>query len=156
MAQEIERKFLVLRDKWQPKDKGERICQGYLSEDKERTVRVRLKGEKAFLTVKGKNDGISRAEFEYEIPVKDGEAMLKLCRKPLVEKIRYCEEVAGHVWEIDCFYGANDGLIMAEVELANAVEEVILPSWAGKEVSADSRYYNANLRQHPYCEWKKD
>lgn len=155
MAKEIERKFLVKPGLWQPQDAGTTIRQGYLSSAKERVVRVRTKGSKAFITVKGITKGIARSEFEYQIPMEDADAMLTdLCEQPLIEKVRYLETYGGHTWEIDKFFGDNDGLIVAEVELAN--EETILekPAWVGEEVSADPRYFNSNLIQKPYRQWK--
>lgn len=155
MGKEIERKYLVDPSVWRPKDSGVRMRQGYLNSAKERTVRVRLAGERAFLTVKGPNDGIVRAEFEYEVPVADAKELLDLCEQPLIEKIRYCESFGQRLWEIDCFFGANEGLLMAEVELEREDEQPQLPKWAGEEVSDDPRYYNANLIAHPYGTWGK-
>lgn len=154
MAKEIEKKYLVKKELWQPKDEGICIRQGYLSSVKERVVRVRIKGEKGFLTVKGANHGIERLEFEYEIPLADAQAMLELCEQPRIEKIRYHEVFAGQLWEIDKFFGANEGLLVAEIELDAAEEEVVLPAWAGKEVSAEERYYNSNLIKRPYEIWE--
>lgn len=155
MAVEIERKFLV-KEGWQPNSAGVRIAQGYLSAVPERTVRVRIKGEKGYLTVKGKNQGISRAEFEYEIPVSDAEAMLALCEQPPVEKTRYLEAYEGHTWEIDIFTGANEGLRVAEIELPSEDADFVKPDWAGEEVSGDARYYNSSLSRHPYQQWAAD
>lgn len=154
MATEIERKFLV-KESWQPCSEGVKIAQGYLSTVPERTVRVRLKGEKGFLTVKGKNQGICRAEFEYEIPAADAEAMLELAEQPVLSKTRYLEQHGGHIWEIDVFAGENRGLVVAEIELAQADEDFVRPEWLGEEVSGDVRYYNANLIKMPFCLWKK-
>lgn len=155
MATEIERKFLVKQGAWQPKAVATRICQGYLLSSKERVVRVRTKGNRAFLTIKGANNGIVREEFEYEIPVKDAELLLqRFCDQPLLEKLRYQEKHCGHAWEIDVFSGANEGLIVAEVELKAENENLELPAWAGEEVSTDSRYFNVNLIKNPYCCWK--
>ena len=156
MGKEIERKYLINKALWQAPEKRLEIRQGYLSTVKERTVRVRRKGSKSFLTIKGANHGISRAEFEYEIPNEDALYMLEnLCEKPLVEKIRYIVKFKGYVWEVDEFFGANAGLIMAECELQDANEMPEKPCWCGKEVSGDQRYYNSNLIVHPYSEWKK-
>lgn len=155
MAVEIERKFLV-REGWQPQHEGVRIAQGYLSSVPERTVRVRIKGKKGYLTVKGRNEGIRRAEFEYEIPAADAEAMLKLCEQPPVEKTRYLEAYAGHTWEIDIFAGVNAGLRVAEIELPAEDTAFRKPDWAGREVSGDSRYYNSSLSHHPYQEWSAE
>lgn len=154
MAKEIERKFLVQENLWQPQDDGVRIRQGYLSSVRERVVRVRTKGTQGFLTVKGANQGITRLEFEYEVPFAEAEAMLALCEQPLIEKTRYLETIDGHTWEIDCFFGANAGLVVAELELKTADEPFVRPVWLGAEVSGDVRYYNSNLIAQPYCLWK--
>lgn len=154
MAQEIERKFLV-KDSWQPQGAGEKIAQGYLSTVPERTVRVRLKGGKGYLTVKGKNQGICRAEFEYEIPPADAEELLALAEQPILSKIRYREEHGGCIWEIDVFAGENEGLVVAEIELPHVDSEFERPAWLGEEVSGDVRYYNASLIKRPYLLWKK-
>lgn len=153
MAAEIERKFLV-KEGWQPQTEGVRIAQGYLSSVPERTVRVRIKGEKGFLTVKGRNEGTRRAEFEYEIPLLDAEAMLALCEQPLIEKRRFLESYGGFTWEVDVFAGANEGLVVAEIELLTEDAAFIKPHWIGAEVSGDVRYYNSSLIHHPYREWK--
>ena len=152
---EIERKFLV-RPSWKPMDEGAEIRQGYLCREKERTVRVRTKGRKAYLTVKGATEGITRREFEYEIPPEDAEEMLALCEPPLVEKVRHHDQVGDFLWEIDVFHGANEGLVLAEVELPSEDAPFQKPVWAAEEVSGDPRYYNANLIAHPYCEWKDE
>lgn len=154
MAVEIERKFLV-KESWQPRGEGITIAQGYLSTVPERTVRVRIKGDKGFLTVKGKNEGISRAEFEYEIPVDEAEAMLQLAEQPVLAKTRYLEQHGDHLWEIDVFAGENQGLILAEIELSHAEEKFVQPAWLGAEVSHDVRYYNASLIKNPFSLWKK-
>ena len=130
-----------------------RIAQGYLSTVPERTVRVRIKGEKGYLTVKWRNAGIRRAEYEYEIPLADAEAMLELCEQPLIEK-RYLVPCEGYTWEVDVFAGANEGLIVAEIELPAEDTPFEKPAWLGAEVSGDARYYNANLIRHPYRDWK--
>ena len=154
MAKEIERKFLIKSGAWQPQVDGTKIRQGYLSSLKERVVRVRTKGAKAFITIKGITKGITRSEFEYEIPVEDADLLLtNLCEQPLVEKTRYNEEHNGHVWEIDMFFGANKGLVVAEVELTEENEKLEIPVWVGEEVSSDPRYFNSNLIQNPYCKW---
>ena len=155
MAKEIERKFLVKTGAWQPEVVATRICQGYLLSSQARVVRERTKGNKAFLTIKGANNGIVRDEFEYEIPINDAELLLHhYCEQPLLEKLRYQERHCGHEWEIDVFLGANEGLIVAEVELKAENEQLELPAWAGEEVSTDSRYFNVNLIKNPYCCWK--
>lgn len=151
---EIERKFLVKDTIWKPKNDGLCIRQGYLSVDKERTVRVRIKGEKGYLTVKGITRGISRVELEYEIPVSDAVQMLEgLCLRPLVEKTRYVEEYKGQLWEIDVFQGDNQGLVVAEAELFAEDQVLELPKWAGQEVTGDKRYYNSYLSRQPYKTW---
>jgi adenylate cyclase len=128
--------------------------QGYLSSAMERTVRVRLAGDRGYLTVKGLTSGISRSEFEYPIPIADAAAMLdELCERPLIEKTRYCEQFAGRTWEIDVFHGDNNGLVVAEIELANVADQIVLPPWAAQEVSDDSRYFNSNLVANPYKNW---
>ncbi|QIF06236.1 CYTH domain-containing protein [Roseimicrobium sp. ORNL1] len=153
MGQEIERKFLVVGDSWREGAEGTLYRQGYLAKDKERTVRVRVAGTKAYLTIKGCTKGTSRAEYEYEIPLLDAEELLDLCEGPLVEKTRHKIPHAGHTWEVDVFHGDNEGLIMAEVELKSEDEQVEMPGWAGKEVSDDSRYYNSSLSKKPYKTW---
>jgi len=154
MAKEIERKFLV-KASWQPQAEGVKIAQGYLSTVPERTVRVRIKGDKGYLTIKGKNQGISRAEFEYEIPLRDAEELLKLAEQPILSKTRYFEQQDGFTWEIDVFEGENQGLIVAEIELPDEQAAFAEPAWLGKEVSGDVRYYNANLIKNPFSQWEK-
>lgn len=156
MAQEIERKFLVRDDSWRSTAReGKRYCQGYLSVDRGRVVRVRVKEGKGFLTIKGVREGISAAEYEYPIPVEDAEEMLqRLCLHPLIEKTRYEVPYQGLTWEVDVFEGVNRGLVLAEVELASADQTVALPPWAGSEVSSDGRYSNASLVQHPFSTWE--
>ena len=152
--QEIERKFLVGNDSWRPGASGTRFRQGYLSTDPERTVRVRLEGDRGVLTIKGPSRGISRAEFEYPIPAAEAATLLDtLCLQPLIEKTRYRVEHGGHLWEIDEFAGDNAGLVLAEVELSSEDEQVALPPWVGMEVSNDPRYFNANLARHPFSRW---
>lgn len=153
MGTEIERKFLVRDDSWEKTaGEGQQCRQGYLCSGDRKTVRVRIIGNEAFLTIKGPTHGISRAEFEYEIPVADAEAMLQMCDN-LVEKTRYFIQHAGMQWELDVFYGENEGLVMAEIELDSEDQDVDLPSWAGVEVSGDPRYYNAYLARHPFNGW---
>lgn len=150
MAIEIERKFLLKNDTWQNDSRlgeGQAIKQGYLNTDKSRTVRVRTKGEKAYLTIKGKTEGISRAEFEYEIPVEDALELLKLCEASL-EKTRYLLPINNIVWEIDVFEGKHKGLLIAEVELTSEEQAFELPNWIGKEVSGDKCYFNSYLAVH--------
>lgn len=154
MAVEIERKFLIKDSSWMVGAKGKFYCQGYLSREKERTVRVRRVEDKAFLTVKGKNDGPARLEYEYEIPVQDGQELLdNLCEQPLIEKIRYLVPFAEMVWEVDVFRGANIGLVMAEIELLSPEQEVVKPPWLGEEVTGDHRYFNSCLSKRPFSAW---
>jgi adenylate cyclase len=151
---EIERKFLVSGEAWRSEGEGVLFRQGYLSTVAERSVRVRLKGDRAFLTVKGRSEGLSRREFEYEIPTGDAATLLdELCEQPIIEKTRTCIRRGDLVWEVDEFHGVNDGLILAEVELASEHQHVDLPEWIGREVSHDPRYFNANLIANPYSSW---
>jgi len=153
MALEIERKFLVNNGTWR-KEQGVMYRQGYLNSVKERTVRVRIIGDKGYLTVKGISRGAVRAEYEYEIPGVEAEAMLDdLCEKPLIEKMRCKIAYKGFVWEVDEFCGENQGLIVAEVELESEDQKFEKPEWIGEEVTGDPRYFNANLIHHPYCRW---
>ena len=156
MPQEIERKFLVGDDSWRAAaDAGTRYRQGYLSTDPQRIVRVRVGGEKAFVTIKGIARGIARDEYEYPIPVADAEAMLDaLALRPLIEKVRHHVRHAGHLWEVDVFAGDNAGLVVAEVELPSEDTPVELPPWVGAEVSHDPRYSNAALVERPYSKWR--
>lgn len=156
MAQEIERKFLVKNDSWRDAaNRGTAYRQGYLSTERGRVVRVRVKGSQAVLTIKGERIGIAAPEFEYPIPVADAEELLAdLCLRPLIEKVRYEVAHAGLTWEIDVFSGDNEGLVLAEVELESEDQEVELPGWAGPEVSDDRRYSNASLVSSPYRSWK--
>lgn len=158
MSQEIERKFLVLNNNFITKAYDEeKIKQGYLSSNPERTVRVRLKGESAYLTIKGKSsdDGVSRYEWEREIRVSDAEELLLLCEPGLIEKTRYYVLVGDNVFEVDVFVGDNEGLIVAELELADESEQFSRPEWLGEEVTGDKKYYNAELALKPYKEWGK-
>lgn len=150
MALEIERKFLVTSGAWRQGARPCSIRQGYLCLGEDCTVRIRVAGSHAFITVKSKTEGISRAEFEYAIPVADAEAMLaNLCARPLIEKTRYAVDHAGKEWTIDVFEGENDGLVVAEVELAHPGEQVDLPDWVGEEVTSDPRYRNSALVNAP-------
>lgn len=155
MAIEIERKFLVKNEQWRKGVISEtRLRQGYLSTGEGGTVRVRINGERACLTIKGATVGIRRFEFEYEIPLPDAELLLeRVALKPQVEKIRYRVQWGDHIWDLDQFLGENRGLILAEIELETEDERFELPEWAGEEVSADPRYHNSNLVTHPYSEW---
>lgn len=152
MAKEIERKFLVKEGTWR-NVKGTKYRQGYLNSAKERIVRVRTVNDKGYLTIKGITVGASRMEFEYEIPRRDADALLKICEKPLIEKYRYKIEEGGLVWEIDEFLGENQGLIVAEVELGNENQGFSKPDWVEKEVTGDPRYFNSNLIKNPYTKW---
>ena len=154
MGREIERKFLVKGDSWRKGIHGSLYRQGYLSTLKERTVRVRTFDKKGFLTVKGVTTGISRAEYEYEIPFKDaGEMLDSLCERPLIEKKRYRVKHEGMIWEVDVFLGDNEGLVLAEVELENETQQLSLRRWIGEDVSQDPRYFNANLVKNPFTKW---
>lgn len=154
MGKEIERKFLVREDAWKPQGEGIHFKQGYLNSQKERVVRVRIEGTKAKLTIKGVTTGVTRSEFEYVIPVDDAAILLdQLCEKPLIDKHRHVESHGGKNWEIDVFHGDNEGLVVAEIELASEGEKLELPSWAGPEVSSDPRYFNSNLLKNPYSTW---
>ena len=155
MGTEIERKFLVVSDAWRAGARGTLYRQGYLCTTPERTVRVRVAGEKGYLTIKGIRTGLSRAEFEYSIPQDEAQAMLDgLCLKPLIEKTRYRVEHGGLVWEVDEFAGENAGLVIAEVEIEREDQDVPLPAWVGEEVSTDARYTNAHLAEHPFSTWR--
>jgi adenylate cyclase len=154
MPKEIERKFLLKNDSWRSHDSGKRFRQGYLSTVKERTVRVRTAGDKAFLTIKGISVGASRSEYEYEIPMVDANEMLdQLCERPLIEKTRYRISHVGLVWEVDEFEGENRGLITAEVELKEEHQSVTLPDWIGQEVNGEARYFNSSLVAKPFTTW---
>jgi CYTH domain-containing protein len=153
MALEIERKFLVKEGAWR-NEKGTKCRQGYLNSTKERTVRVRTINDKGYLTVKGVSRGAVRVEYEYEIPVAEAEAMLDdLCEKPLIEKNRRKIKYKGLVWEVDEFFGENQGLIVAELELESEDQKFVKPEWINAEVTADPKYFNANLIHHPYRNW---
>ncbi|MDB4582580.1 CYTH domain-containing protein [Draconibacterium sp.] len=151
--QEIERKFLVDKIMWQPTGKGIQIKQAYLSVDYERVVRIRISGERSFLTIKGKATGLTRAEFEYEIPLLEAEQLMQICLYKPIVKTRYVEYKKNIVWEIDVFEDENEGLVLAEVELDNEKQKIKLPQWIQKEVSEDYRYYNSWLSQNPYSDW---
>jgi adenylate cyclase len=154
MGREIERKFLVAGDGWRDAaDEGTVFKQGYLQSAPGRTVRVRLAGDRAWLTVKGRSDGAARAEFEYAIPPADAEQLLELCEPTVIDKTRYRVSHAGHVWEVDVFAGANAPLVVAEVELERVDAPVALPAWLGDEVTDDHRYQNSQLSRRPYASW---
>jgi adenylate cyclase len=155
MGIEIERKFLPKGEAWRGAidGPGALVRQGYLSSASHCTVRVRVKGERAWMTVKGISIGASRAEYEYPIPLEDATAMLdSLCEKPLIEKTRYVVRQDGVAFEIDEFHGANAGLVVIEVELASEDQAIRLPDWIGEEVTGDVRYRNSHLVRHPYAE----
>jgi CYTH domain-containing protein len=156
MGIEIERKFLVEGDAWRVGASPSRIVQGFLSRDPERIVRVRLRDGEAFLTIKGKGSGLARVEVEVAIPAEEARQLLPLCLPPLIEKTRHLVTWAGHLWEIDEFYGDNAGLVVAEVELAAEDELFERPPWLGREVSEDFRYSNAALSERPWRDWRSD
>jgi len=154
MALEIERKYLLKNNDWKTLIKEEiSIKQGYLNSEKERTVRVRTYGEKGIITIKGKNNNLTRKEFEYSIPLADALEMLKLAEMPLIEKTRFIIINDGNTWEIDVFEGVNKGLVVAEIELESETEKFEVPEWIGEEVSTDPKYFNACLINHPFTEW---
>lgn len=155
MAQEIERKFLVAGGFKPFAKEAVRITQGYLSSVPERTVRVRVKGEKGFLTIKGigSESGASRFEWEKEIPVAEVKELLKICEPGVIDKTRYLVDVGEHTYEVDEFYGDNEGLMVAEIELSSEDETFVKPEWLGKEVTGDVRYYNSMLMRNPYKNW---
>lgn len=153
---EIERKFLVTNHIFITESKENfRIVQGYLNSNPERTVRVRIKGNKGFLTIKGKGNesGMSRFEWEKEITISEAEALLPLCEKGAIDKIRYNVMHENHLFEVDVFFGENEGLIVAEIELQSENESFSKPNWLGKEVTSDERYYNAYLSNNPFKSW---
>lgn len=155
MALEIERKYLVINDKWRDSVIKESVMkQGYLANVPNASVRVRVADNMARLTIKGRSEGISRSEYEYPIPLQDAQEILNgLVAGALIEKVRYQVKCGDHLWDLDVFDGTNRGLIVAEVELGSEEEAFQMPEWAGEEVSSDSRYYNASLVTHPYCDW---
>ncbi|WP_394748269.1 CYTH domain-containing protein [Spongiimicrobium salis] len=155
---EIERKFLVNSDAYkQQAFRKERIVQGFLNTAPERTVRIRIQGEKAYLTIKGKSNkqGTSRFEWEKVIPKTDAEALLPLCEKGVIEKVRYHVSCEDHVYEVDEFFGDNAGLVIAEIELRHEDEAFTRLDWLGREVTGDTRYYNSQLSKQPYNTWNK-
>ena len=157
MGQEIEKKFLVNGDGYKAEaTKAVRITQGYLSSVPERTVRVRIKGDKGYITIKGigSQSGASRFEWEKEIPVEDVHELLKLCEPGIIDKTRYIIPKGNHNFEVDEFYGDNEGLVVAEVELGAEDESFERPSWLSAEVTGDERYYNSMLMKNPYKNWK--
>lgn len=156
MAVEIERKFLVKDNSFKALSFAHHhIRQGYLSSGQGKTIRVRLRDLQAFLTIKGPSldGGLSRQEYEYEIPFTDGEKLLLLCEPGIIDKVRWLVKSGEHTFEVDEFFGDNEGLVMAEVELQDASEEPKIPDFIGKEVTGDRRYYNSQLRLNPYSTW---
>ena len=154
MSKEIERKFLVKPEYLHLFQEGKLYCQGYLFSDNDKVVRVRLIDDKGFLAVKSKLSGITRNEFEYEIPFSDAEYMIKnLCASPIIQKYRSKVLINSMLWEVDKFVGENEGLVIAEIELEDEKQSIILPEWAGIEVTGDRRYYNSNLAENPFCKW---
>lgn len=155
MATEIERKFLVRGDAWRKGAAAVRIEQGYLLVSDERTVRVRIRGDQGFLTIKGRQSGATRPEFEYPIPVEDARQLIDhLCIHPTICKIRHTQNWRGFTWEIDEFEKENTGLVVAEIELQHPDQPFPFPTWIGEEVTDDPRYLNSNLAIHPYKDWR--
>ena len=157
MALEIERKFLVLDDSYKHEAfSSYRIQQGYICRTRGKTVRVRIRDEQGFITIKGPSldGGLSRYEFEQEIPLADAEQLMKLCEVGVIDKTRWLVKSGSHTFEVDEFHGENQGLVVAEVELAHQTESFKKPYFIGKEVTGDRRYYNAQLCQHPFREWE--
>lgn len=156
MPLEIERKFLVVGEYKSLATAKSRIVQGYICSARGRTVRVRLRDEKGYLTIKGPsiNNGLTRYEFEKEITIDEALSLLKLCEPGIIDKVRWLVPCGEHIIEVDEFHGDNEGLVMAEVELQDENETFERPSFLGEEVTGDRRYYNSNLRQVPYKEWK--
>ena len=155
MSNEIEKKYLVISNDWE-EESSHTIIQGYISKDKNRVVRIRIFDDAAFITIKGISIGIERAEYEYAIPLEDGYDLLKLCHLPILEKKRSIVLFDNKKWEIDEFMGENEGLVVAEIELESIGENYALPPWLGKEVSNDPRYFNSNLIDLPFRNWKKE
>ena len=151
---EIERKFIVDTKKWQAQNSGTSIIQGYISGNNDNTVRIRITDSKSVLTIKGPTSGISRAEFEFEIPEKEAHEMMNLCIFPPILKTRYTQIYARKLWEIDVFEGENTGLVLAEIELISENERIELPDWILTEVSGDYRYYNSWLARNPFSNWE--
>jgi adenylate cyclase len=153
---EIEHKYLVRKDLWYAlrKPQGIDIRQGYLVASAGKTVRIRIADTDAFLTIKGPTENASRSEYEYSVPLSDAEELLGLCSSPLIEKVRYRLEYSGKTWDVDEFFGENDGLILAEIELSDESEAYDKPAWIGENVTADPRYYNSYLSVHPFRGWE--
>ena len=154
MGVEIERKFLLAGDAWRTLGEPVLLRQGYLSSNPERTVRVRVEGEQGSMTIKGKSVGATRAEWEYPIPLPDANELLeRLCEQPIIEKYRRRIAIGKHTWEVDEFLGANQGLVVAEIELDAEDQQFDKPDWIGAEVTDDRRYFNSSLIRHPFCNW---
>ena len=155
MALEIERKFLPRSEAWRDQvERSTEIRQGYLAQDAQRAIRVRISGQRAHLNIKANIDGVHRHEFEYEIPLADAEALFReVAQGPVIHKIRHTLHLDGHLWEIDEFLGENAPLVVAEIELSHADEPFTRPDWLGEEVSRDSRYFNSQLALRPYSRW---
>lgn len=157
MPHEIERKFLVNHERWNQlsKSEGKKYRQGYLVVEDEKVIRVRRTPEKGFITIKGKSVGITRAEYEYEIPAEEAEELISKFANSIISKTRYNIEVSGKVWEVDVFEGDNEGLIVAEIELKYEDEAFVRPDWIGEEVTDQERYYNSRLAVEPFTQWHK-
>lgn len=158
MAREIERKFLVSGEFQAQAIRQTRIVQGYLSSVPERTVRVRIKGARGYLTIKGIGNasGAARFEWEWEIPADEAEQLLAICEPGVIDKVRYEVPAGGHVFEVDEFHGENEGLVVAEVELSDETETFQRPDWLGEEVTGDDRYYNSMLMKRPFRSWARE
>ncbi|PXY01498.1 adenylate cyclase [Marinifilum breve] len=152
MAIEIERKFLVNKDLLPLPNDGKKLIQGYIWSYPQKSLRIRIAGEKAFLTIKAGNDILKRSEFEYEIPMTDAHELLDLCDAK-IEKTRYLIPMDSYTWEVDVFHGDNQGLIVAEIELASSEEQIQLPEWIDQEVSNDPKYLNVSLIENPFIKW---
>lgn len=154
MGREIERKFLVDEARWREvQPQGSDYRQGYIVNTKAKTVRVRIAGRQGYLTIKGATEGATRTEFEYEIPLEDARQLLQFCEGSVIEKTRYKIEVDQMLWEVDQFSGENEGLIVAELELASEEQPFRKPDWVAEEITDDPRYYNANLVNNPFSRW---
>ena len=154
MSVEIERKNLVRDDRWKALGQGVLLRQGYLSSHPDRIVRVRIEGDAALLTIKGRSVGATRGEWEYPIPLADARVFLdSLCERPIIETYRSRIRFEGMGWEVDEFLGENAGLVVAEIELEREDQPFVKPEWIGEEVTQDTRYFNANLLRHPYRAW---
>ncbi len=158
MGQEIERKYLLRSEDWKAlAHRKIKMHQGYLCNNTQTSVRIRIEDQQANINIKSMTVGISRAEYEYSIPVAEASELLQtLCKKPQIQKTRYLVKHANKLWEIDAFEGDNAGLIVAEVELRSEDEQIEMPQWIDKEVSMHERYYNMRLTEYPYSEWSKN